>query len=79
MQPPVTYQHPQWGTIGINPDYHIAAILTPCCGASAKGSVMSSTGVCCRACYRELPEWAGMAWDTRTAEWAAVLKEAHRG
>lgn len=75
MQPTVTYQHPQWGTIAVDPDLPIAYPLTPCCGASAKGDAMSSTGVCCRACYEELPEWAGMAWDTDTPEWVAVLKE----
>ena len=28
--------------------------ITDCCGASAKGSANSRTGVCCRACYREI-------------------------
>jgi hypothetical protein len=28
--------------------------LTDCCQASAKGSANSSTGVCCRGCYREI-------------------------
>ena len=28
--------------------------LTPCCAAHGKGSADSSTGVVCRACYREV-------------------------
>lgn len=39
----------------------IVYLLTRCCGASAKGSANSPTGVCCRACYAPLPESAGWA------------------
>jgi hypothetical protein len=28
--------------------------LTPCCYASGKGSIDSSTGICCRTCYRDV-------------------------
>lgn len=66
-------EHPEWGTIAETEG--IAYILTPCCQASAKGSVNSSTGVCCRACYRELPEWTGMAWDAKSPDFAAVRAE----
>lgn len=33
--------------------------LTECCGASAKGSSNSSTGVCCRGCYKGIPAYYG--------------------
>lgn len=41
--------------------------LTPCCKASGKGGAGSATGVCCRACYRDVPEMFG---------WAALVGEA---
>lgn len=35
--------------------------LTDCCRASAKGSVNSPTGVCCRACYAAIdPDLGGV-------------------
>ncbi|QNL30192.1 hypothetical protein SEA_MARIOKART_65 [Gordonia phage Mariokart] len=40
--------------------------LTPCCGATGKGSADASTGVVCRACYREV----GIAYGD--CGWAAV-------
>lgn len=37
----------------------LVAPLTACCGASGKGSANVGTGVCCRACYREVPATYG--------------------
>jgi len=45
-------------------------LLTPCCGASAKGSGGSPTGVVCRACYLPIPAWMG--WGALAADDAAV-------
>jgi hypothetical protein len=36
--------------------------LTQCCRASAKGSVNSPTGVCCRNCYRPVDAAMGGGW-----------------
>lgn len=52
--------------------------LTHCCGASAKGSGNSSTGVCCRGCYREIPEWyGGMPAQTGSVRYALGDGVAH--
>src|SRR3954465_5724620 len=40
--------------------------LTACCRASAKGSTMSPTGVCCRACYAEIDPGLGGIVPTTT-------------
>lgn len=34
-------------------------LMTPCCGASAKGM---EWGIGCRACYNEVDDALGMAW-----------------
>jgi hypothetical protein len=46
--------------LAVNPEFErpMVAPLTPCCGASGKGSA-TSTGVCCRKCYREVPAMYG--------------------
>ncbi|GAB4989885.1 MULTISPECIES: hypothetical protein [Mycobacterium] len=36
--------------------------LTRCCGASAKGSANSATGVVCRGCYHDIDPELGGAW-----------------
>lgn len=40
----------------------MAYYLTPCCGASGKGSAGSYTGVVCRACYVDVDLDYGMGW-----------------
>src|SRR3954468_909149 len=40
--------------------------VTDCCRASAKGSTMSPTGVCCRACYAEIDPGLGGIVPTTT-------------
>lgn len=42
----------------------MVAYLTRCCGASVTGT---SDGVACRACYKLLPDAAGMAWSLHDA------------
>ena len=48
--------------------------LTPCCGASGKGS---GTGVVCRSCYRKVSSVYGAGADT-LAEVAALLADLGR-
>jgi hypothetical protein len=57
------YPHPDGGGVTVVGEDGVGLIaesdgfryyLTPCCLASAKGSVNSSTGVACRRCYAEV-------------------------
>jgi hypothetical protein len=50
--------------------------VSSCCGASAKGSVNSYTGVCCRKCYQAIPASTGMAWMANDDQaWAAYAEK----
>jgi hypothetical protein len=52
-------------------DGTIVYYLTSCCGASAKGSAGSYTGVVCRNCYDVVPASLGAGWlVTDDAAWA---------
>lgn len=44
--------------------------LTPCCGAHGKGDADASTGVVCRACYREVSAKYG------TSGWESIEQAA---
>ena len=49
--------------------------LTPCCGASGKGSATSPSGVCCRACYAPVSSVFGTGWlVTDEAGWASYAE-----
>lgn len=50
--------------------------VTPCCGADAKGSGNSATGVCCRACYA--PVSAALGGVPEPVELAVELIWTHR-
>lgn len=34
--------------------------ITPCCGASGKGTMNAGSGVCCRRCYAEVDSIYGL-------------------
>lgn len=51
----------------------IAGPITPCCGASGKGSIDSPTGVVCRACYEVVDSDYGMGWVEGTPGWDIML------
>lgn len=40
--------------------------VTNCCGASGKGSVNMPSGVCCRACYKDVGAVYGDCWQVES-------------
>ncbi len=66
---PVRYEAPcgmvaQSDDLGSNGRTLHALALTPCCKAGSKGSANSSTGVVCRACYREVSaKYGSWGWE----------------
>ena len=57
---PATIAHDHVGRLTVSDG--IAYYLTPCCGASGKGSAGSRTGVVCRSCYSDMAADFGDGW-----------------